>query len=251
MAGHSKWSNIKRKKAATDAKRGKVFTRLLKEVQMAAKLGGGSPDANPRLRSAIQAAKSERVPQDNIERAIKRGTGDMEGVDYEEITYEGYGPGGVAILVKTLTDNKNRTAGDVRHAFSRSNGNLGGSNSVAYMFSEKGIVLVEKQRITEEKLLEIALDSGAEDIKDVGESWEITVDPLSYSAVVEVLEKFELSPQGEIQLVPASSVLVSGDDARNLMKLLEALDELDDVQSFTANFEIDDSELEAINSGGA
>lgn len=248
MSGHSKWSTIKRKKAATDAKRGKLFTRLLKEIQVAARMGGGSIDGNPRLRSAVQAARAQSVPGDTIEKAIKRGTGDLEGVQYEEITYEGYGPGGVAILVTALTDNKTRTVAEVRHAFSRNNGNLASSNSVAYLFKERGVLNLPKSSIPEEKVFEIALDAGASDIQDDGDVWEIVTEASEFEAVKEALKNAGADPQGEIQLQADTNVRVTGKDAENTVKLLEILDELDDVQKVVANFDMDQAEFERLSS---
>lgn len=246
MAGHSKWSTIKRKKAATDAKRGKLFTRLLKEVQMAAKMGGGNPDGNPRLRTAIQTAKAQSVPMDNIERSIKRGTGDIEGVDYEEVTYEGYGPAGVAILIKALTDNKNRTVAEVRHCLSRQGGSLAGSNAVAYLFQDKGIFSVNKTDAKEEEVYDVVLEAGAEDIKDEGDYWEISSALNDFGAVRDALEALGKPFEGEIQSVPDTTVAVEGDDAEKVLKLMDALDDLDDVQSVTANFDIDDETLSSL-----
>src|ERR1700758_1956737 len=184
MSGHSKWATIKHKKGALDAKRGKIFTRLIKEIMVAAKAGGGDPDGNPRLRSAIAAAKAENMPNDNIQRAIKRGTGELEGVSYEEITFEGYGPGGVAIIVEVLTDNRNRTVSEIRHAFSKNGGNLGETGSVKFMFSKKGLIAVEKSAASEEKLMDIVLEQGGEDLNDEGDTWEIITDPASYETVL-------------------------------------------------------------------
>ena len=191
MSGHSKWATIKHKKGALDAKRGKIFTRLIKEITIAAKMGGGDPDGNPRLRSAIAAAKAENMPAENIKRAIQRGTGELEGVSYEEITYEGYGPGGVAVIVHVLTDNKNRAVSEVRHAFSKNGGNLGESNSVSWMFTKKGVIVVAKDAASEDKLTELVLEAGAEDLSDEGESWEILTDPKDYDAVVGCAECVE------------------------------------------------------------
>lgn len=244
MSGHSKWSTIKRKKAAVDAKRGKIFTRLLREIQVAAKMGGASPDANPRLRSAVQAAKAQSVPNDNIDKAIKRGSGSLEGVDYEEIMYEGYGPGGVAILVKTLTDNKNRTAADVRSTFSRYGGNMGSANSVAYLFKEKGIVSLPIGLVTEDELLSLALDAGASDVKAEGDFWQVECEPTSFEQVRAALSKLSDKLEGEIRLAADTNTLVKGSDAQNLLKLLDMLDELDDVQNVVTNFSMDDAELE-------
>ncbi|RMG43400.1 MAG: YebC/PmpR family DNA-binding transcriptional regulator [Candidatus Dadabacteria bacterium] len=251
MSGHSKWSTIKRKKAASDAKRSKIFTRLLKEVQVAAKLGGGNPDGNPRLKAAIQTAKANSVPADNIERAIKRGTGDLEGVDYTEITYEGYGPGGVAILIKALTDNKNRTVAEVRHALTKCGGSLGGTNAVAHIFTDKGIITLPKSEISEEKIFDLALDAGAEDIEAEDEFWKVTTSVQDFDNVRSVLEGVTSNFEAEIQPIPSTTVKVCGKEAQQLLKLLDMLDDLDDVQQVIANFDIDDSELEAAAQEGA
>ena len=247
MAGHSKWATTKRKKAVIDQKRAKVFTKLLREVQVAAKMGGGNPEGNPRLKTAILAAKSVSVPNDNIERAMKRGSGESDSETYEEITYEGYGPGGVALMVKALTDNRNRTASEVRHAFSRSNGSLGGQNSVAFMFQERGVLAVPKNVIAEEALLEATLDAGASDISDDGDNWIVTSAPRDFDSVRSALENLKLSAEGAIRLVPVSTTRVSGSDAENLLKLMEMLDDLDDVQDVVANFEMDDQEMERLS----
>ena len=231
-----------------DAKRGKLFTRLLKEIQIAAKMGGGNPEGNPRLKTAILSAKSMSVPSDNIERAIKRGTGDLEGVDYEEVTYEGYGPGGVAILVKVLTDNKNRMASDMRYAFTKAGGNLGGGNSVAYLFHDKGVVIVPKGKAKEEALLEAVLDAGAEDLQDSGDAWEIMAAPHDLPKVRQAVEKITSDFESEVRSIPSTTVKVSGKEADSLLKLLSALDEFDDVQNVAANFEIDDREMESLTS---
>lgn len=246
MAGHNKWSQIKRKKAVTDAKRGKLFTKLLREIQSAAKVGGANPDANPRLKTAILAAKAMSVPNDTIERAAKRGAGDVEGAIYEEILYEGYGAGGVAVLVKALTDNKNRTVADVRHAFTKCNGNLGSSNSVAFQFNERGMLYVPKNVVDEAVLMEAALNAGALDIDESSDEWEITTHPKDFLAVKESLEKLSASVTGEIRMIPQSTVAVRGGDAENVLKLVEMLEDLDDVQSVFGNFEIEESELEAM-----
>ncbi len=242
MAGHNKWSQIKRKKAVTDAKRAKLYSRYLREIQIAAKTGGGSPDGNPRLRTAIAAAKAMSVPNDNIDRAIKRGSGDGEVEIIEEITYEGYGPGGVAMMIKTITDNKNRTAADVRHILSKCGGNLGGS--VAFLFTEKGIISVPKNEISEEKLLELALEAGADDVEEKEDTFEVSTDPKLVHTVSEALNlsRSEVS----IRYIPATSVTLSGEEAKLMVKLLDMLDDYDDVQEVISNFEIDDSELELL-----
>ena len=194
MSGHSKWSTIKRKKGAADAKRGKAFTKIIKEIMVAARMGGGDINSNPRLRTAVLAAKAENMPKDNIDRAIKKGTGELEGVNYEEITYEGYGPGGVAMLVQVLTDNKNRTVADVRHIFSKHNGNLGETGCVSWMFENKGLILIDKAGVDEDKLLEVALDAGALDVKDNGKEFEVTVSPASYEEVKKKIEEAGFKP---------------------------------------------------------
>jgi YebC/PmpR family DNA-binding regulatory protein len=243
MSGHSKWATIKRKKAAIDAKRGKLFTKLLKEIQVAAKVGGPSPDGNPRLKTAIAAAKSQSVPNDNIDRSIKRGAGDSDGVDYEEIVYEGYGPGGVALIIKALTDNRNRTVSEVRHALTKAGGSMGSSNSVAYLFQEKGVFTFSKAEISEEQLFEVAMDAGAEDIRDEGEQWQVLSAPSDFGPVRDVLEKLGKKFEGELVPLPEMSVRVEGDNAQALIRLLDALDDLDDVQSVYGNFEIDEKIL--------
>ena len=247
MAGHSKWATTKRKKAVIDQKRAKVFTKLLREIQVAAKMGGGNPDGNPRLKTAILAAKAVSVPNDNIERAMKRGSGESDTEAYEEITYEGYGPGGVALMVRALTDNRNRTASEVRHAFSRSNGSLGGQNCVAFMFQERGVLTLPKSAIAEEELLEASLDAGASDMSDDGENWVITSEPRDFDGVRTALEKLKLNAEGAVRLLPVSTTRVSGADAENLLKLMEMLDDLDDVQDVVANFEMDDQEMERLS----
>lgn len=247
MSGHSKWATIKRKKAATDAKRGKIFTRLLREIQIAAKIGGGSIDGNPRLKSAVSAAKAGSVPADNIDRAIKRGSGGIEGADYEEILYEGYGPGGVALLIRALTENKVRTVADVRHALTKFGGSLGGSNSVAFLFLEKGVFVIPKSVASEEQIFETALDAGVQDISDQGDVWEVLCEVSAFGDVRKSLETLVPDLEGAIRHVPTTSVKVTGGDALNLIKLLDQLDESDDVQSVTANFEMDDQELELLS----
>ena len=246
MSGHSKWATIKRKKAATDSKRGKIFTRALREIQIAAKMGGGSVEGNPRLKSAIAAAKAASVPADNIDRAIKRGTGQVEGVDYEEILYEGYGPGGVALLIKALTENKNRTVADVRHILTRFGGSLGSTNSVAFQFQEKGVLALPKNITSEEQIFEKALDAGVEDIQDAGDQWEVLCESSKFGEVRDALEVIYPEVEGSIRHIPNSLVKVTGDNAQSLIKLLDNLDDHDDVQNVVANFEIDDSELESI-----
>jgi YebC/PmpR family DNA-binding regulatory protein len=249
VSGHSKWSTIKRKKGAVDAKRGKIFTKLIKEITIAARMGGGDPDGNPRLRSAIIAAKAENMPKDNIERAIKKGTGDLDGASYEEILYEGYGPGGVAVLVETMTDNKNRTVADVRHFFSKSGGNLGESGCVGWMFDKKGTIVVDKEGVEEEALIDAALEAGAEDVIEEEGSFQILTAPEDFNAVVEGLEKAEVVyVEAGITMVPKNTVDVAEEKtARSLLKLLENLEDHDDVQKVHANFDIPDELMDALS----
>jgi YebC/PmpR family DNA-binding regulatory protein len=244
MAGHSKWKTIKRAKAATDNKRGALFTRLIREITMAAKLGGGDPGGNPRLRTAIDNAKAVSMPKDNIDRAIKKGTGELDGVDYVEVLYEAYGPGGVAIMIQAVTDNPTRTVADVRHKLSRNHGNMGSSNSVAYLFERKGQMSVSAEGINEDTLIEAALEAGADDVVRDDTEFTITTDPGALHATKEGLEskKYKVA-DAELAWVPKSTVKVEGAAAEQLMKLLEALEELDDVQKVDANFEMDDDAL--------
>jgi YebC/PmpR family DNA-binding regulatory protein len=244
MAGHSKWKQIKHYKAAADAKRGARFTKLIREITVAARTGGGDPDGNPRLRTAIEAARAASMPKDNIERAIKKGTGDLDGVSYSEITYEGFGPGGVAILVHTLTDNPTRTVADLRHTFSRLGGNLGASNSVAWMFERKGQIFIDATRFGEDAALEAALDAGAEDLKREGDQFIVTTDPSSLHQVKGALESSGIAVQeSEIANLPKNIVRVEGKSAEQLLKLLEEVEDLDDVQKVAANFDMDVSEM--------
>jgi YebC/PmpR family DNA-binding regulatory protein len=240
MAGHSKWKQIKHYKAATDKKRGALFTRLIREITMAAKLGGGDPAGNPRLRTAIDNAKASSMPKENIERGIKKGTGELEGVDYVEVLYEAYGPGGVAIMIQAVTDNATRTVADVRHKLSRNNGNLGATNSVSYLFDRKGQMGVSAEGVNEDALIEAALDAGAEDVVREDDIFVITTDPGALHSVKEALEarKYQVS-DAELAWVPKSTVRVEGETAESLLKLLEALEEIDDVQKVDANFEMD------------
>jgi len=246
MSGHSKWATIKHKKGAADAKRGKIFTRIIKEITIAAKGGGGDPDGNPRLRTAIAAAKAENMPQDNIKRAIQKGTGELEGAAYEEMTYEGYGPGGVAILVDVLTDNKNRAASEIRHAFSKNNGNLGTPGSVAHMFTKKGVIVVAKSAADEDKLTEIVLDAGAEDLNDEGENWEILTAPHDYEAVTEALKAAKITPEhAEVTMIASTYTKLEGAPAAAMMRLLEAIEDLDDTQNVYSNFDMDEEAVTA------
>lgn len=249
MSGHSKWSTIKRKKGANDAKRGKIFTKLIKEITVAAKMGGGDPDANPRLRTAVLSAKSENMPKDNIERAIKKGTGGLEGVNYEEILYEGYGPGGVAVLVETMTDNKNRTVADVRHYFSKSGGNLGESGCVGWMFDKKGIIVVDKEAMSEEELMDLALEAGAEDVLEEDTTFQVITAPEEFNDVMASLDKAELKyAEASVSMVPQNTIDVAEEKtAKSLMRLLESLEDHDDVQKVHANFDIPDDLMESLS----
>ena len=244
MSGHSKWATIKHKKGALDAKRGKAFTRLIKEITIAAR-SGGDPDGNPRLRTAILAAKAENMPADNIKRAIQRGTGEIEGVTYEEITFEGYGPGGVALIVEVLTDNRNRAVSEVRHTFSKNGGNLGESGSVKFMFAKKGVIGVEKSAAGEEQLMDIVLEHGGEDLSDEGESWEIITDPASYEMVLNAVKAAGI-PTGssEVTMMPSTYTKLEGQPANQMIRLLEALEDLDDVQNVYSNFDMDAEQME-------
>jgi len=245
MSGHSKWATIKHKKGALDAKRGKIFTRLIKEITIAAK-GGGDPDGNPRLRTAILAAKAENMPADNIKRAIQRGTGELEGATYEEISFEGYGPGGVAIIVEVLTDNRNRAVSEVRHAFTKNGGNLGESGSVRFMFSKKGLIAVEKSAADEEQLMNIVLEHGGEDLNDQGDTWEIITDPGSYEAVANAVKAANIpSVASEVTMIASTYTKLEGTAANQMMRLLETLEDLDDVQNVYSNFDMDAEQVEA------
>jgi YebC/PmpR family DNA-binding regulatory protein len=244
MSGHSKWATIKRKKEATDAKRSNMYAKLLRAVEVAAREGGGSVEGNMTLASAVEKAKSFSVPNDNIDRAIKRGTGELsDGARYEELSYEGYGPGGVALLVEALTDNRNRTGQEIRHAFSRHNGNLGDQGSTAWMFTRKGLVSVEKSASPdEERLLELALEAGAEDLRDEESSWEIVSDPQGYRDVRDALQSAGVAvADAEITMIPTTVVPVEGGEAKQLLGLIEALEDLDDVQAVYANFDISEA----------
>ncbi len=244
MSGHSKWATIKHKKGATDAKRGKIFTRLIKEITIAAKSGGGDPDGNPRLRTAILAAKAENMPADNIKRAIQRGTGELEGLSYDEITYEGYGPGGVALIVEVLTDNKNRAVSEIRHAFSKNGGNLGAEGAVSWMFSKKGVISIEKSAASEDKLMEIVLESGAEDLNDEGETWEILCDPAEFEAVTNALKAAKIPTEtAEVTKIASTYTKLEGPQANAMMRLLETIEDLDDTQNVYSNFDFDEAAM--------
>ncbi len=244
MSGHSKWATIKHKKGALDAKRGKIFTRLIKEITIAAR-AGGDPDGNPRLRTAILAAKAENMPADNIKRAIQRGTGEIEGATYEEVAFEGYGPGGVAIIIEVLTDNRNRAVSEIRHTFSKNGGNLGEAGSVKFMFSKKGLIAVEKSAATEEQLMNIVLEHGGEDLADAGDTWEITTDPGAYEAVAEAVKAAGIpTVMSEVTMVASTYTKLEGNMASQMVRLLEALEDLDDVQNVYSNFDMDAEQVE-------
>lgn len=249
MSGHSKWSTIKRKKGANDAKRGKIFTKLIKEITVAARIGGGDIDGNPRLRSAVAAAKIENMPKENIERAIKKGTGDLDGINYEEIRYEGYGPGGVAVLVDTMTDNKNRTVADIRHYFSKSGGNLGEFGCVGWMFDKKGVILIDREHIPEEKLMELAIEAGAEDVIEDDKTFQVITAPEDFNDVVEDLESNGIKYiEASISMEPKNTVDVSDEKTANsLLRLLENLEDHDDVQKVHTNFDIPDELIESLS----
>ena len=247
MAGHSKWKQIKRKKAVTDAKRGAAFTKVIREITIAAKQAGGDPNGNPRLRTAIDAAKAENMPLENIERAVKKGTGELEGVQYEEVLYEGYGPGGAAILIETTTDNVNRTVAEIRHGFQRHGGNLGSANSVSWMFDRKGQITVDATKATEDATLEAALEAGADDMTRDGDQFVVTAPVNRLHAVADQLRAKKLPVQStEIAYIPKSTVKVEGGDAKRLLTLLEALEEMDDVAKVHSNFDIDAEALAAV-----
>jgi YebC/PmpR family DNA-binding regulatory protein len=248
MSGHSKWSTIKHKKGAADAKRGKIFTKLIKEITVAARTGGGDPGGNPRLRSAITAAKAENMPKDNIDRAIKKGTGELPGVSYEEATFEGYGPGGVAILVEILSDNRKRTVADIRHIFSKNAGNLGEAGCVSWMFGKKGLIVFEKEKVGEEKLMNVALDAGAQDVRETEKEFEVVCDPPDFEKVKKALEQAQLKPLlAEITMVPQSTIKLAGKEAQQMLRLMESLEDSDDVQHAYANFDIPDAEMEQLS----
>jgi YebC/PmpR family DNA-binding regulatory protein len=244
VSGHSKWSTIKRKKGAVDAKRGKIFTKLIREIATAARMGGGDASTNPRLRLASDKARAANMPKDNIDRAIKKGVGGMEGEAYQEVLYEGYGPGGTALLIETLTDNRNRTAGDVRHALTKYGGNLGSSGCVAYLFEKKGIFIFERDGLDEDALMEAALDAGADDVLEESDSVEVVTGPAAFESIRDLLcERGFRSVSAEVTMTPSSTVSLKGDQARTMLSLAEALDDLDDVQNIYSNFDISDAEL--------
>lgn len=248
MSGHSKWASIKHKKAATDAKRGAAFTKMIREITAAAKDGGGNPDTNARLRAAIDRAKSINMPLTNIENAIKKGTGELPGVIYETVVFDAYGPGGVALLVEGLTDNKNRTTAEIRNILTKKNGSLAGAGSTAWMFTKKGFISIEKDKVSEEKLMDIVLDAGAEDIKSEGQYYEITCEPAALEAIKGAV-KAQRIPMvtAEITMIPNATVKVTGDDAKQLLAIMEALEDHEDVQNVYANFDIPDEEMEKVS----
>jgi YebC/PmpR family DNA-binding regulatory protein len=246
MSGHSKWHTIKHKKGAADAKRGKIFTRLIKELTVAARSGGGDPGMNPRLRTIIAAAKEVNMPADNIKKAIQRGTGELPGIIYEEITYEAYGPGGSALIIETMTDNKNRTVGELRHMLEKHAGNLASTNAVAWMFSKKGLIVVEKAKADEEKLLSIALEAGADDMSDEGDNWEVLSDPGTFEAVRDAVKASGVEPaSAQVAMLPQNYVKLTGAPANQMIRLMDALDDHEDVQQVWSNFDIEEKEIEA------
>jgi YebC/PmpR family DNA-binding regulatory protein len=248
MSGHSKWATIKHKKGALDAKRGRIFTRVIKEIMIAAR-NGGDPDMNPRLRTAVVAAKAVSMPADNIKRAIMRGTGELEGGQIDEIMFEGYGPGGAAVLVMVATDNRNRTVADIRHIFSKNGGNLGEQGSVAWMFERKSQILIEGDKATEEQLMSVALEAGAEDLRSDGDDWEVLSAPENHDAVLEAIQKAKIpTSEAQIAMVPKNLIKLEGKNASGMLRLSEALEDHDDVQNVYSNFDIDEKELEALAS---
>ena len=251
MSGHSKWATIKHKKAATDAKRGRVFTKLIREISIAARSGGSDPDTNPRLRTAIQAAKNENMPNDNVERAIQRGAGQLEGEQYEEVTFEGYGPGGVGMLVQVVTSNRNRVVSEIRHLMSKHGGNLAEAGAVGWMFHRKGDIVVPKEQANEDKMLGIVLDAGADDLRDDGSAWEVVTPPEAFEAVRDALTKAGVTPaSAALAMVPQNYVKLTGAAAAQMVRMIEALEEHDDVQHVFANFDIDEKEIQAVVAAG-
>ncbi len=247
MSGHSKWSSIKHKKGAADAKRGKVFSRLAKEIMIAARMGGGDTDSNPRLRTSVQAARAENMPKDNITKAIKKGTGELDGENYEEITYEGYGPGGAAVYIESLTDNKNRAVAEIRHRFSKHAGNLGENGCVGWIFDQKGLMYVAKSDISEDDLMEVALDAGAEDVRDDGDNFEVITEPIDFETVKSALDDAEIKyAMAEITMLPQNTVTLTGKEALQMIKLMDSLDDCDDVQKVHTNADIPDDVVDSI-----
>jgi len=249
MSGHSKWSTIKHKKGAADAKRGKIFTKLIKEITVAARMGGGAdPETNPRLRTAVQAAKAQNMPKDNIEKAIKKGTGELEGVNYEESVYEGYGPGGAAVLVESLTDNKNRAVADIRHIFNKRGGNLGENGCVAWIFDKKGYINIDKKAADEDKLMEIALDAGAEDVREDEDNFEVITAPEDFDAVKDAIDQAAISyAEAEVTMLPQNITALVGKEAEQMIRLMEALDDCDDVQKVYTNADIPEEVMNSVS----
>lgn len=246
MSGHSKWSSIKHKKGAADAKRGMVFTRIIKELTVAARVGGGDPDSNPRLRTVVADAKAANMPADNIKRAIRRGTGEEPGVSYEEATYEGYGPGGAALMLETLTDNKNRTVSEIRHLLSKHGGNLGETNSVAWMFTKQGYILIEKSKVDEDGLMGVALDTGADDVRDDQDNWEVLTSPEDFHRVLEAVKGLGVETlMAEVAMLPQNYINLEGKAAQQMLKLMGLLEDHDDVQHVWSNFNVEEKEIEA------
>jgi YebC/PmpR family DNA-binding regulatory protein len=247
MSGHSKWATIKHKKAATDAKRGRAFTKVIREITIAARTGGGDPDSNPRLRTAILAAKNENMPNDNIERALARGTGTLDGEQYEEVNFEGYGPGGVGLIIQAVSTNRNRLVSELRHIMSKHGGNLAENGAVGWMFQRKGNIVVSKEQANEDKMLSIVLDAGAEDLRDDGSSWEVLTPPEGFEAVRDALTNAGIKPESaEVDWVPQNYVKLTGAPAAQMLRLIEALEEHDDIQRVSANFDIEEKEIQAV-----
>jgi len=248
MSGHSKWASIKHKKGKEDAKRGRLFTKIMREITVAARIGGGDPNSNARLRTALSSARAANMPKDNITNAIKKGTGELEGVSYEEAAYEGYGPGGVAVMVEVLTDSKNRAASEIRKLFSRGGGNMGEAGCVSWMFQKKGLIIFDKSAASEDQLMEVALEAGADDVKDAESVWEVTTSPEAFEQVKEAFDKKGLKyTVAQISMIPQTSIKLSGKEAEQMVRLIEALEEHDDVQNVYANFDISEEELERIS----
>ena len=246
MSGHSKWSSIKHKKGAADAKRGMIFTKIIKELTVAARVGGGDPDSNPRLRTVVADAKAANMPADNIKRAIRRGTGEEPGVSYEEAIYEGYGPGGVALMLETLTDNKNRTVSEIRHLLSKHGGNLGETNSVAWMFTKQGYILIEKSKVDEDALMGVALDTGADDVRDDKDNWEVFTSPEDFHRVLEAVKGLGVETlMAEVAMLPQNYIHLEGKAAQQMLKLMGLLEDHDDVQHVWSNFNVEEKEIEA------
>jgi len=247
MSGHSKWATIKHKKGALDAKRGKIFTRLIKEITVAAKAGGGDADSNPRLRTAVAAAKAENMPADNIKRAIQRGTGELPGALYEEITFEGYGPGGVALIVEVTTDNRNRTVSEIRHMFGKNGGNLGETGSVGWMFHKKGYIVIPKSAVKEDDLMGVVLEAGGDDIRDDGENWEVMTEPAAFEGVLNAIKQAKIeTTMAEVSKIPQNYIKLEGNAANQMIRLIEAIEDHDDVQHVYSNFDVDQKQLEEV-----